>query len=169
MVYILGMHIYINFFQSCSMFFDLFFLILSSFCHCHLWNFVGWIGVTWKAKGVNIWAMTVQNEPLNNASWEACFLVRGCTWVSAGFRQLWSGEESINLFCACVNAVVCSCVIYCNIRMFGMQNCTHPKCSKGWFSGHVGLSFVGGEMELPARESKGSFDVTSLDLSWAFP
>lgn len=74
--------------QSCSMFFDLFFLILSSFCHCHVWNFVGWIGVTWKAKGVNIWAMTVQNEPLNNASWEACFLVTvsqyvGFGWVSA--------------------------------------------------------------------------------------
>lgn len=29
---------------------------------------------SYRAKGVNIWAMTVQNEPLNNASWEACLM-----------------------------------------------------------------------------------------------
>ena len=99
-------HAYIHqLLQSCSMFFDVFFLILSSFCHCHLWNFVGWISVTWKAKGVNIWSMTVQNEPLNNASWEACFLVS--TW-KAGFSAALILVESINLCCACVNAV---CVI----------------------------------------------------------
>lgn len=28
-----------------------------------------------KAQGVEIWGMTVQNEPLNNATWEACHLV----------------------------------------------------------------------------------------------
>ena len=42
---------------------------------------------------MNIWAMTVQNEPLNNASWEACFLVRQYVDVQglaqkAGIRQL---------------------------------------------------------------------------------
>lgn len=43
------------------------------------WWFLAWID-NWhrlslcQAHGVPIWGMTVQNEPLNNASWEACRL-----------------------------------------------------------------------------------------------
>lgn len=136
------------------MFFDLFFLILSSFCHCHVWNFVGWIGVTLKAKGVNIWAMTVQNEPLNNASWEACFLVtvqiRGFGRVSATLILV----ESMNLCCACVKMQFVSS----NIHMFGMQNCTHSMLQRLVFL--TCWTFIcSGEMDI-ARECKGSFDVT---------
>jgi len=38
--------------------------------------FVKWI-TAYKGQGVPIWAVTVQNEPENNASWEACLLTPG--------------------------------------------------------------------------------------------
>ena len=67
---------------------------------------------------MNIWAMTVQNEPLNNASWEACFLVTSVTWVSAeGF-----GSFDLGSFCHLIYAFL------------ACRDCTHPKCSKGCFS-----------------------------------
>lgn len=70
-------------------------------------------------------------------------------WVSAALILV----ESINLCCACINAVVSS-----NLHMFGMQNCTRSMLQRLVFL--TCWTFIcRGEMDI-ARECKGSFDVT---------